>query len=307
MTTMNPWVFYALITAFSLATADAISKKALGRSNEYVIAWVREGYALPFLFLAFFFIDIPSLDRTFWLSLLLMIPLEIAAIILYVKAIKISPLSLTIPFLAVSPVFIILIAFLILGEVPDRSGLLGILLIVAGAYLLNIRTTREDLLGPIKAIRRERGSIFMIIVALIYSVTATLGKVAVQHSGPIFFGVFYPFLLTLILSVVLWRKGLLPEVLSRPMTFLAIGIFTAIMILTHFTAISMTDVAYMISVKRASLVFSVLYGRVLFAVKRASLVFSVLYGRVLFGEENIRERLTGSVLMIAGMVSITIF
>jgi len=286
---MNPWVFYALITAFSLATADAISKKALGRSNEYVIAWVREGYALPFLFLAFFFIDIPSLDRTFWLSLLLMIPLEIAAIILYVKAIKISPLSLTIPFLAVSPVFIILIAFLILGEVPDRSGLLGILLIVAGAYLLNIRTTREDLLGPIKAIRRERGSIFMIIVALIYSVTATLGKVAVQHSGPIFFGVFYPFLLTLILSVVLWRKGLLPEVLSRPMTFLAIGIFTAIMILTHFKAISMTDVAYMIS------------------VKRASLVFSVLYGRVLFGEENIRERLTGSVLMIAGMVSITIF
>ena len=289
MTTMNPWVFYALITAFSLATADAISKKALGRSNEYVIAWVREGYALPFLFLAFFFIDIPSLDRTFWLSLLLMIPLEIAAIILYVTAIKISPLSLTIPFLAVSPVFIILIAFLILGEVPDRSGLLGILLIVAGAYLLNIRTTREDLLGPIKAIRRERGSIFMIIVALIYSVTATLGKVAVQHSGPIFFGVFYPFLLTLILSVVLWRKGLLPEVLSRPMTFLAIGIFTAIMILTHFKAISMTDVAYMIS------------------VKRASLVFSVLYGRVLFGEENIRERLTGSVLMIAGMVSITIF
>ena len=289
MTTMNPWVFYALITAFSLATADAISKKALGRSNEYVIAWVREGYALPFLFLAFFFIDIPSLDRTFWLSLLLMIPLEIAAIILYVTAIKISPLSLTIPFLAVSPVFIILIAFLILGEVPDRSGLLGILLIVAGAYLLNIRTTREDLLGPIKAIRRERGSIFMIIVALIYSVTATLGKVAVQHSGPIFFGVFYPFLLTLILSVVLWRKGLLPEVLSRPMTFLAIGIFTAIMILTHFKAISMTDVAYMIS------------------VKRASLVFSVLYGRVLFGEENIKERLTGSMLMIAGMVSITIF
>src|SRR3989337_4000616 len=146
MTTMNPWVFYALITAFSLATADAISKKAMGRSHEYVIAWVREGYALPFLFLAFFFIDIPSLDRTFWLSLLFMIPLEIAAIILYVKAIKLSPLSLTIPFLAISPAFIILIAFILLGALPATSGLLGILLIVIGAYLLNIKTTREDLL-----------------------------------------------------------------------------------------------------------------------------------------------------------------
>ena len=288
MTTMTPWVFYALITAFSLATADAISKKAMVRSHEYVIAWVREGYALPFLSLAFFFIDIPSLDTTFWLSLLFMIPLEIAAILLYVKAIKLSPLSLTIPFLAVSPVFIILIAFILLGELPDRSGLLGILLIVIGAYLLNIKTTREDLLGPIKAIRRERGSIFMIIVALIYSVTATLGKVAVQHSDPIFFGAFYPFILTLILSVILWGRGLLPEVLSRPKTFLAIGIFTAIMILTHFKAISMADVAYMIS------------------VKRASLVFSVLYGKVLFGEENIRERLAGSMLMIAGMASITL-
>lgn len=289
MTTMNPWVFYALITAFSLATADAISKKAMGRSDEYVIAWVREGYALPFLALAFFFIDIPSLDRTFYLSLLFMIPLEIVAIILYVKAIKLSPLSLTVPFLAVSPVFIILIAFLILGEVPDRSGLLGIVLIVMGAYLLNIKTTKEDLLGPLRAIRRERGSLLMIIVALIYSVTATLGKVAVQHSSPIFLGIFYPFLLTLILSLILWGKGLLPEVRSRPKTFLAIGLFTAIMIFTHFKAISMTDVAYMIS------------------VKRASLLFSVIYGKILFSEENIRERLAGSMLMIAGMASITLF
>src|SRR3990172_2508517 len=287
MTTMNPWVFYALTTDFSLATADAISKKALGRSNEYVIAWVREGYPLPFLALAFFFIDIPHLDRTFYLSLLLMIPLEIVAIILYVKAIKLSPLSLTIPFLAVSPVFIILIAFILLGELPDRSGLLGILLIVIGAYMLNIKTTKEDLLGPIKAIRKERGSLLMIIVALIYSITATLGKVAVQHSSPIFFGIFYPFLLALILSLILWGKGLLPGVLSRPKTFLAIGVFIAIMVLTHFTAISMTDVAYMIS------------------VKRASLVFSVIYGRVLFGEENTGERLIGSMLMIAGVISIT--
>src|SRR3972149_7547598 len=152
---MISWVIFALIAAFTLATADSISKKALRNTDEYVIAWVRQGYSLPFLALAFFFIDIPPLDRTFWLSLLLMLPLEIVAILLYVKAIKLSPLSLTIPFLAISPVFIILIAFILLGELPDRSGLLGILLIVIGAYLLNIRTTREDLLGPIKAIRKE--------------------------------------------------------------------------------------------------------------------------------------------------------
>ena len=170
------WIIYALITAFSIATADAISKKAMIRSHEYVIAWVRQGYTLPFLAVVFFFIEIPPLDRTFWLTLLIAIPLDVTAIILYVKAIRLSPLSLTIPFIALSPMFVIITAFVILGELPDISGLFGILLIVIGAYLLNVRATKHGVLGPIKAIKKERGSVLMIIVALIYSVTSTLGR-----------------------------------------------------------------------------------------------------------------------------------
>ena len=61
------------------------------------------------------------------------------------------------------------------------------------------------------------------------------------------------------------------------------------MMLSHFVAISLTDVAYMIS------------------VKRFSLLFSVAYGWILFGERNVAERLIGSILMIAGVVSITLF
>ena len=283
------WVIYALITAFSIATADAISKKALIRSNEYVIAWVRQGYALPFLTVAFFFVDIPPLDRTFWLTLLIVIPLDVTAIILYIKAISISPLSLTIPFIALSPVFVIITAFVILGELPDISGLIGILLIVTGAYLLNVRATRHGVLGPIMAIKREKGSVLMIIVALIFSFTSTLGKVAVMHSSPLFFGAFYPFILTFIFTIITGFKGQLSGIISRPLIFLGIGFCMAVMMLSHYLAISLTDVAYMIS------------------VKRCSLLFSVIYGWVLFREISISERLIGSVLMIAGVVAITLF
>ena len=283
------WVIFALITALSLSTADALSKRAMAKSDEYVIAWVREGYALPFIALAFFFIPIPHLDKTFYLSVLILLPLEITALILYVKAIKISPLSLTIPYMALSPVFIIIIAFFLLGELPEASGFAGIFFIVAGAYLFNAKAGRSGLLGPIKAIAKERGSIFMIIVAVIYSITATIGKIAVQHSSPIFFGFFYPLLLTIVLSMVVGIKGTLYQVASRPIVFLFIGIFTAIMILSHFLAISMADVAYVIS------------------IKRTSLIFSVFYGWIVFKEVNIRERLLGSVLMLAGVVCITVF
>ena len=217
------------------------------------------------------------------------IPLDVTAIILYVKAIRLSPLSLTIPFIALSPMFVIITAFVILGELPDISGLFGILLIVIGAYLLNVRATKHGVLGPIKAIKKERGSVLMIIVALIYSVTSTLGKVAVLHSSPLFFGAFYPFILTIIFTVIVGFKGQLSGVISRPRIFLGIGFFIAMMMLSHFVAISLTDVAYMIS------------------VKRLSLLFSVAYGWILFGERNVAERLIGSILMIARVVSITLF
>ena len=283
------WILFAFITAFALSTADALSKRALAQSNEYVIAWVREGYALPFIAIAFFFIPIPNLDTTFWISVLILLPLEITALILYVKAIKLSPLSITIPFMALSPVFIIVIAFFLLGELPDTSGFVGILLITIGTYLLNAKASNVGILGPIKAIANEKGSMLMVIVAVIYSITSTIGKIAVQHSSPIFFGFFYPLLLTIVLSMVVGVKGILPHVISRPVTFLIIGIFTAIMILSHFLAISMADVAYVIS------------------VKRTSLIFSVLYGRLIFKEINVTERLLGSILMLAGIVSITVF
>ena len=76
---------------------------------------------------------------------------------------------------------------------------------------------------------------------------------------------------------------------SRPGAFLAIGFFTASMVICHYTALSLTNVAYMI------------------AIKRTSLIWSVLFGRLLFGETNIRERLLGSVVMVAGVVLITLF
>ena len=61
------------------------------------------------------------------------------------------------------------------------------------------------------------------------------------------------------------------------------------MMVSHFTAISMTDVAYMIS------------------VKRTSLIMSVFYGWALFKEEKIKERLLGSIVMLAGVILITAF
>ena len=184
--------------------------------------------------MGFLFIPMPSLDAKFWLAVAALLPLEITALVLYVKAIRVSPLSLSVPFMALSPVFILFFAFIFLGETPSATGLAGIGLIVTGAYLLNASAGKEGALGPIRAAIREKGAVLMAIVSLIYAVTSTLGKVAVEHSSPVFFGFFYPFILTMITTVYLASRGKLALVFSRPRKFVLIGLCTSIMIITHF-------------------------------------------------------------------------
>jgi len=286
------WFVYAFVCALSLATADALSKKALDDNiDSSIVAWVRTGYTLPFMAAIIPFIEKPELDSVFYIAIFLAVPLDIIALLLYMKAIKVSPLSLTLPFLSLTPVFLIGTSYIILGERPDKSGFIGIVLVVIGAYLLNVHTISRGLLEPFKAIAKEQGSVLMIIVAFTFSIGACIGKIAVQHSNPIFFSVVYSFLLSLFLFLVISfrNKQFFSKVTSRPVLFLLIGILITIMIITHVKAINLVEVAYMVS------------------VKRLSILFGVIYGVVFFKETNIKERLLGATVMVSGIIMITVF
>lgn len=284
------WVLYALLSAFSLSTADALSKEKLKAADEQVVAWVRLLFATPFLLGLLMIITIPPLDLTFWGAILLLLPLELTALVLYIRAIKVSPLSLTIPFLSLTPVFIMLTGWLMLGERVDMTGAAGIGLIVIGAYLLHSHTLHEGWLAPLLAIQKEKGSRLMILVAFLYSITSNLGKVAILHSSPPAFSIIYILILTVAFApVVFWKsRPHLPQLRTHLFPFLAIGFFEAVMILFHTLAIIQTQVAYMI------------------AVKRTSLLFSVVYGHLLFREPHLRRRLLAGMLMVGGVALISL-
>jgi uncharacterized membrane protein len=221
----------------------------------------------------------------------LAVPLDIIAVLLYIRAIKVSPLSLTLPFLSLTPIFLIVTSYIILGEKPDKFGFIGIMLVVIGAYLLNAHTISQGFLAPFKAIAKEKGSVLMIIVAFIFSIGACLGKIAVQHSSPAFFSVIYIFLLSLFLFIIISFKSkhFLSKSISRPVPFIFIGMLIAIMIITHLKAISLIEVSYMVS------------------VKRLSILFGVLYGFMFFKEANIKERFLGATVMVSGIIVIAAF
>jgi drug/metabolite transporter (DMT)-like permease len=284
------WVLLSLISAFTLATSDAFTKKALANGNEYLVGLFRLLFSLPFLFCLLFFVPVPRVDREFYVAFAFALPLEIAAWVFYIRALKISPLSLTLPFLALTPVFLIIVSYAILGERVSLQGTLGILCLATGSYVLHFHKMQKGILEPFRAIIKERGSVLMIFVAFIYSITSSLGKMAILHSSPLFFGIVYFIVVTIVFApIALWMgrhelKGFITGKHYRGLIFP--GLCHSGMVVSHMVAISLIKVAYMIS------------------LKRTSVLLAVVYGYFLFNEKHMKERLIGALLMFAGFILI---
>jgi len=102
--------------------------------------------------------------------------------LLFLQAVRSSPLSHTIPFLSFSPVFSVLLSALLLAELPGPLQLAGVGLIVLGAFLLNLAP--EDLAHPallLRGLTRERGSLLMLGTALLWALGAIFDKRALRH------------------------------------------------------------------------------------------------------------------------------
>jgi uncharacterized membrane protein len=284
------WLLLALLSAVSQSTSDLFSKKGLQSVNNYTVAFARSFFAvlclLPFLLV----IGIPELESAFWLVLLINGSLSTVASLLYMKAIQLSPLSLTIPMLAFTPLFLLLTSPLMLGEYPSPFGFVGMILIVLGTYFLRIRDVQEGCLAPFKALVNEKGALLMLLIAFIYSICANLMKLGVQSSNPFI----YPIAHNAFTSIVLFPVSLInpkesvKTIVANIKILFPTGLFHALLEIFALTALEISIVPYVIS------------------VRRTTILFSTLFGRLVFKEKRIKERLLGASIMVAGVVLISL-
>jgi len=281
---------FAFLTAFFESIKDVLSKRSLKGINEYVVAWALWFFPFPLLLIVLMIMGIPSIGSQFWLALISGGTFNVVATILYMKAIKYSDLSISVPLLAFSPLFLLITSPLLVGEFPNQYGLIGILLIVIGSYVLNIKKRSEGFFQPFKSLINETGSRLMLIVALIWSVSANIDKVGILNSSPFLWitamSAFVSItLLPLVLTKIPKRKK---ELKSWTYSLFPIGIIYGLTIINQMVAISITIVPYVIS------------------IKRTSTILSVFWGYFIFKENYIKDRLTGVVIMIAGVLLITL-
>lgn len=283
------WVPLALMTAVFESAKDVLSKLHLRQADEYLVAWAWRCFALPFLLPPLLFLPLPRPEGEFWWALLVSGVLNTVSAVLYMQALKASDLSLTVPMVAFSPLFLLLTSPLLLGEAPGWRGVAGVLLIVAGSYRLGSAPGRRGLLAPLRALLAERGPRLMLLVALIWSVSANIDKIGVLHSSPLHWAAALNGFVALALlpAVVLRCRGGRPLPHDRK-GLLLIGAAGGLGSACQMAAISLTLVPYVI------------------AIKRSSTVMSVLWGHLRLGETGIRRRLPAALLMLAGILLITL-
>ena len=236
----------------------------------------------------------PELSQSYFLPAAGSIFLNLGANLLFLRAVQISPLSLTTPYLAFTPVFTAVTALIFLGQSPTAAGWLGIAIVCAGAFLMNPGNKEDGPLAPLKALWTERGSLYMLIVALIWSITPVLDKTAADLTSPIFHTMFLAggvgVIFLLFRAVKDGGPGPLFEEFRAVPWLLAIATLFAVgAMVLQLTSYAMFDVAYVETVKRA-----------------VGVIAAIAAGYFFFGERDLTRRLIGALVMTAGVALILI-
>ncbi len=222
-------------------------------------------------------------DGQYWLPAVASMSMNALANVLFMRSVQLSPLSRTVPFLSLTPVFSALAAIPLLGEVPGALHWAGILLVVLGALVLN-----SDLGDSWwKSLLHEKGAPYMIAVAVLWAFSTALDKRALSHASP----ASHAFLLSAGSAAILgtWilarrQQGELRAVFSAPKGLLMGLIALAVAALAlQMLALQWLWVAVIETLKRA---FGVLG--------------SVAFGRLFFHEAITGRKVAAACLMVAG-------
>jgi drug/metabolite transporter (DMT)-like permease len=203
-----------------------------------------------------------------------------AATTLFLRSVSIAPLSLTIPLLSLTPALSAVVALPLLGELPTPLAILGIVAVVGGALLLHWRRG-----GP-RLRDHRRGALLMSCVALLWSISVALDKLALASADVSFHALYLSSVGAALLGALLLvrREGAeLRALTSHLPAYLSALALLGVAILAQLVAFTITEVATVETLKRA-----------------LGMICAVAFGRLFFAETITRRDLLVIALMIVG-------
>ncbi len=303
------WLLLAAGAATFYALQGAWTKRITTEVSRLAATWALFAFSFPLLGGYLALRGVPAVEPAFWpalaTNLFVLYPLSMY---LFVSAMTEGDLGLTYPLLALTPIMIVPVEWVLLGETPELQGLAGIVLVIAGVYLLNFRREDASLLAPFAAVARDPGARRGLAVAVLWAVGGTVDRVAVVHSSPAFYGTVITGGLTFLgLAPLAWTGafrrpepeagdgeddsggGTASVLTARAGLFLLVqGVLNGLMFVCQMEALRLSLAAYVIT------------------IKRTGTLLSVLLGWAFFQEGLVRKRLAGAAVIVAGVALVAL-
>ena len=285
------WVLLALVAALCQVLRNTVMKR-LGHSlDEYINVWGRFTFLLPFAAMFVLGNGVPEIKPGFWPACACFAVSQTISTMALSKALKLAEISMVTALWKVSLLILVVLGYFTLREQPTPLGHAGILISMAGVYLLNVNRAHLAWWAPFAVLFTDRGLRYTLLAALFYAPSVVTIKWAMQCSDQ-YMGTLGGYLAaSLLVTPIVLRTSArhFAEIPRYWKAFVSFGLFAALTTVSQGTAYLMTLSSYVEAVKQVEILFAMGIGAVLFHEK-----------------QKVRDIAPGAVVMLIGVVLLSL-
>lgn len=289
------WYIFAFISAFFSAAAAIYEKRTLFREEALefstILAIFNLFLALPFLFYADFErVTLMTLGVLYFKTILGTI-----SFLCVMYGIKNLELSGALPLLVLTPGLVAFFAFILLGEALSVYAVFGMILLLIGTYILQVREAK-NVFEPFVIFWKSKGHNYILAALLLFTTTSILDKLILgKFNVPpnAFMGFQHLFLginFLIVYFVIRRKTKFVVNAFKRSWKMiLIVAMFSIIYRFNQIVAVKLGPVALVLS------------------IKRTSVFFATVIGGKLFREHNLLQKAIATLIMIIGSALVIIY
>ncbi len=256
-------------------------KKAATNIDSMAMSWLQQAVAMPLIVASLFFAKFYWPDQLpvfFWELLSIYVALQAVYLYCYYRAIAIADISFVAPLMTLFSAGNMVGAYIILGQTPSISGVIGAAFILAGAWVI-ARAKRH---GSQESVSAHKTAFVLVVIAIIVcSIFSNIEVKMLRMSNPTSYN-FYTSLLTVpfvIMATILILKSrrkprkaywssVRSSVRNNLWPLVIVGItYTINMLATYQAKVTAPNQAYVGAIKAASVLPVVFLGMLFFKEK----------------------------------------
>ena len=288
------WYLFALLSALFGAASMIFKKKTLFKEHATEFSTVLKIFETILMLFLIPFLGIHLAMSLPTLLFIILISAAVAAInIMTSKSFRHMEMSKVVPLYNITPLFVLVLAFVLLGEELTYVHLIGVLILLAGTYMLEADHHIKDVSAPFKKLVHSKYMIIL-VVALVISAFETVGeKFIIAQTDPVtllfLIYLFTAFILTVYHTMAYdGISGVVNGFKKHGKGIFLVAIFATLSNLAWFYAISASFVSLVLPLKRTSTLFATIGG-----------------GRF-FKEKHLMQKSIACAVMIVGVVLILV-